>query len=101
MATGKEFMARLEERFGQLSAEQKLEKMVEYQKRLTRLQKEGLSESEAVARLEAELPGSAAPAREDYGRISHPKKPLLTGLLYTLSLAAVLATAAFFTRLFL
>ncbi|MBR4579248.1 MAG: hypothetical protein IKO22_06540 [Oscillospiraceae bacterium] len=101
MATGKEFMARLEERFGQLSAEQKLEKMVEYQKRLTRLQKEGLSESEAVARLEAELPGSAAPAREDYGRISHPKKPLLTGLLYTLSLAAVLAAAAFFTRLFL
>ncbi len=101
MATGKEFMARLEERFGQLSAEQKLEKMVEYQKRLTQLQKEGLSESEAVARLEAELPGSAAPAREDYGRISHPKKPLLTGLLYTLSLAAVLAAAAFFTRLFL
>ncbi|MBR6207907.1 MAG: hypothetical protein IKQ69_02815 [Oscillospiraceae bacterium] len=101
MATGKEFMARLEERFGQLSAEQKLEKMVEYQKRLTQLQKEGLSESEAVARLEAELPGSAAPAREDYGRISHPQKPLLTGLLYTLSLAAVLAAAAFFTRLFL
>jgi hypothetical protein len=101
MATGKEFMARLEERFGQLSAEQKLEKMVEYQKRLTQLQKEGLSESEAVERLEAELPGGAAPMREDYGRITRPKKPLLTGLLYTLCLAAVLAAAAFFTRLFL
>ncbi len=41
------------------------------------------------------------PAPEDeYGNIHHPKKKLLTGVLYTLSLAAVLAAAALFTRLF-
>ncbi len=41
------------------------------------------------------------PAPEDeYGNIHHPKKKLLTGLLYTLSLAAVLAAAVLFTRLF-
>lgn len=101
METGKEFMARLESRFGQLSAEEKLDKMVEVRKRLTELQREGLSEEEAVERLSAELPPEAPEAKEDYGRITRPKKPLLTGLLYTLSLAAVLAAAAFFTRLFM
>ena len=41
------------------------------------------------------------PAPEDeYGNIHHPKKHLLTGVLYTLSLAAVLAAAVLFTRLF-
>ena len=102
MATGKEFMAQLESRFGQLSPEDKLNKLVEYQKRLTALQKEGLSEDEAVARLSAELPlpSPTAPEHEDYGRISHPKKPLLTGALYTLALAAVIAAAGLFTRLF-
>ena len=51
------------------------------------------------------------PAPEDeYGNIHHPKKKLLTGALYTLALAAVLAAtlalaavlaaAAFFTKLF-
>jgi len=41
------------------------------------------------------------PAPEDeYGNIHHPKKHLLTGALYVLALAAVLAAAALFTRLF-
>ena len=41
------------------------------------------------------------PAEDDeYGNIHHPKKKLLTGVLYTLALAAVLAAAAFFTKLF-
>ena len=41
------------------------------------------------------------PAPEDeYGNIHHPKKKLLTGLLYTLALAAVLAAATLFTRVF-
>lgn len=103
MATGREFMAQLERRFGQLGAEEKLDRMVAAQKRLTELEKSGLSEEEAVAVLEQELelPSPVPPETEDYGRITHPKKPLLTGLLYTLSLAAVIAAAAFFTRLFL
>lgn len=37
---------------------------------------------------------------DEYGNIHHPKKHLLTGLLYVLSLGAVLAAAIFFTRLF-
>ena len=41
------------------------------------------------------------PAEDDeYGNIHHPKRKLLTGALYTLALAAVLAAAAFFTKLF-
>ena len=41
------------------------------------------------------------PAPEDeYGNIHHPKKHLLTGLLYTVALAAVLAGAALITRFF-
>ena len=101
MATGKEFMSQLETRFAQLSVEERLDKIVEYQKKLTALKAEGLSEAEAVARLEAELPlpVPVAEVTEDYGNIHHPKKPLLTAVLYTLALAAVLAAAYFFTRL--
>ncbi len=101
MATGKEFMSQLETRFAQLSVEERLDKIVEYQKKLTALKAEGLSEEEAVARLEAELPlpVPVAEVTEDYGNIHHPKKPLLTAVLYTLALAAVLAAAYFFTRL--
>ena len=51
MATGAEFFAQLEKRFNQLSAEEKLDKIVEYQKKLTALKEQGLSEEEAVARL--------------------------------------------------
>ena len=41
------------------------------------------------------------PAPEDeYGNIHHPKKQLLTGVLYSISLLAVLAAAILFTRLF-
>lgn len=41
------------------------------------------------------------PAPEDeYGNIHHPKKHLLTGVLYSISLLAVLAAAILFTRLF-
>ena len=101
MATGKEFMSQLETRFAQLSVEERLERIVEVRKKLTALQEEGLSEEEAVARLEQELPLPlpVAEVTEDYGNIHHPKKPLLTGILYTVALAAVIAAAAFFTRL--
>ena len=51
MATGTEFFAQLEKRFNQLSAEEKLDKIVEYQKKLTALKEQGFSEEEAVARL--------------------------------------------------
>ena len=37
---------------------------------------------------------------DDYGNIHHPKKPLLTALLYTLALAALLAAAVLFSKLF-
>ena len=60
MATGAEFFAQLEKRFNQLPAEEKLDKIVEYQKKLTALKEQGLSEEEAVAQLESELP---APCR--------------------------------------
>ena len=41
------------------------------------------------------------PAPEDeYGNIHHPKKHLLTGLLYLLALGAVLGGAVLITRLF-
>ena len=41
------------------------------------------------------------PAPEDeYGNIHHPKKHLLTGLLYLLALAAVLAGAILIKRFF-
>ena len=44
MATGAKFFAQLEKRFNQLSAEEKLDKIVEYQKKLTALKEQGLSE---------------------------------------------------------
>lgn len=44
MATGVEFFAQLEKRFNQLPAEEKLDKIVEYQKKLTALKEQGLSE---------------------------------------------------------
>ena len=37
---------------------------------------------------------------DEYGNIHHPKKHLLTGLLYLLALAAVLAGAILIKRLF-
>ena len=40
MATGAEFFAQLEKRFNQLSAEEKLDKIVEYQKKLTALKEQ-------------------------------------------------------------
>ena len=41
------------------------------------------------------------PAPDDeYGNIHHPKKHLLTGVLYVLAMAAVLGAAALFTKLF-
>lgn len=101
MATGTEFLQQLETRFGTLSTEEKLEKMVEYRKKLLALQAQGLSEEEAVAQLIAELPlPSPVPVEdEDYGRISHPKKPLLTGLLYAAALLAVLGAGVLFNLL--
>ena len=83
MATGAEFFAQLEKRFNQLPAEEKLDKIVEYQKKLTALKEQGLSEEEAVAQLESELPlpSPVPPENDEYGRISHPKKPLVTGTL--------------------
>jgi len=101
MATGKEFMEQLDTRFAQLSVEERLDRIVDFQKRLTEMKKSGLSEAEAVARLETELPlpPPVAAEDEDYGSIHHPKKPLLTALLYVAALAAVLLAAAFFTRL--
>ena len=99
MTTGQEFIQKLETRFAPLPPEEKLTQIVEAQKRLTQLKAEGLSEEEAVARLDRELPRPIREPEEDYGNIHHPKKPLLTALLYTLALAAVLACAALFTRL--
>ena len=46
MATGAEFFAQLEKRFNQLPTEEKLDKIVEYQKKLTALKEQGLSEEE-------------------------------------------------------
>ena len=76
MATGAEFFAQLEKRFNQLPAEEKLDKIVEYQKKLTALKEQGLSEEEAVAQLESELPlpSPVPPENDEYGRISHPAR---------------------------
>lgn len=102
MATGAEFFTQLEKRFNQLSKEEKLDKIVEYQKKLAELKEQGISEEEAVARLEKELPlpSPVPPEDNEYGRISHPKKPLVTGTLYAVALAAVVAAAVLFTRIF-
>ena len=99
MATGAEFFAQLEKRFNQLPAEEKLDKIVEYQKKLTALKEQGLSEEEAVAQLESELP-LPSPVPPEYGRISHPKKPLVTGTLYAVALAAVVAAAVLLSKIF-
>ena len=82
MATGAEFFAQLEKRFNQLPAEEKLDKIVEYQKKLTALKEQGLSEEEAVARLESELP------------LPSP------GTLYAVALAAVVAAAVLLSKIF-
>ena len=37
---------------------------------------------------------------DEYGNIHHPKKHLLTGVLYTLAMAALLGGAILITRLF-
>lgn len=100
MTAGQEFIRKLETRFAPLPPEEKLTRIVETQKRLTALKAEGYSEEEAVALLDRELPRPMAPPEEDYGTIHRPKKPLLTGALYVLALAAVLACAALLTRLF-
>jgi hypothetical protein len=101
MTSGQEFIQKLETRFAPLSPEEKLTKIVETQKRLNELKAAGYSEEEAVALLDRELPKPITPEpEEDYGSIHHPKKPLLTGVLYVLALAAVLACAALLTRLF-
>ena len=75
---------------------------MEYQKKLTALKEQGLSEEEAVARLGSELslPSPVPPENDEYGRISHPKKPLVTGTLYAVALAAVVAAAVLFTKIF-
>ena len=101
MATGRDFLEQLELRFNTLTKEEKLEKLVEYRKKLTELQERGLTEEEAVAELEKELPlASPVPEEhEDYGRVSHPKKPLLTGVMYALALAVVLAAGWLISRL--
>lgn len=69
MATGAEFFAQLEKRFNQLPAEEKLDKIVEYQKKLTALKEQGLSEEEAVAQIESELPlpSPVPPENDEYG----------------------------------
>ncbi len=102
MATGQEFIAQLEKRFDQLSAEEKLDKIVEYQKKLTALKEQGLSEEEAVAELEKDLPlpSPVPPENNEYGRISHPKKPLVTGTLYAVALAGILAAAVLLSKIF-
>ena len=99
---GAEFFAQLEKRFNQLPAEEKLDKIVEYQKKLTALKEQGLSEEEAVAQLESELPlpSPVPPENDEYGRISHPKKPLVTGTLYAVALAAVVAAAVLLSKIF-
>jgi uncharacterized membrane protein len=102
MATGQEFIAQLEKRFDQLSSEEKLDKIVEYQKKLTALKEQGLSEEEAVAELEKDLPlpNPVPPENNEYGRISHPKKPLVTGTLYAVALAGILAAAILLSKIF-
>ena len=55
-----------------------------------------------MARLESELPlpSPVPPENDEYGRISHPKKPLVTGTLYAVALAAVVAAAVLLSKIF-
>ena len=55
-----------------------------------------------MAQLENELPlpSPVPPENDEYGRISHPKKPLVTGTLYAVALAAVVAAAVLLSKIF-
>ena len=46
------------------------------------------------------LPSPVPPENDEYGRISHPKKPLVTGTLYAVALAAVVAAAVLLSKIF-
>ena len=78
------------------------EDISEAEKRAWELKEQGLSEEEAVAQLESELPlpSPVPPENDEYGRISHPKKPLVTGTLYAVALAAVVAAAVLLSKIF-
>ena len=60
-------------------------------------------EHDSMEELEQRILGDegTAAGEDEYGTIHHPKKHLLTGRLYALALAAVIAGAALFTRLFI
>ena len=47
-----------------------------------------------------ERPSPVPPENDEYGRISHPKKPLVTGTLYAVALAAVVAAAVLLSKIF-
>ena len=102
MAIGEDFTRQLELRFAQLPDELRGEKREEYEKRFAALLEEGKTEAEAEAELLRRLdllPRPVAEGDTDYGRITKPKKPLLTGSLYALALIIVLAFAALITKL--
>lgn len=99
----KDYMSRLEERFAQLPEEKREAKRQEYAARFDELVAGGMSEEEAVEELRKRLTipdAPETPAKEDYGRISHPKKPLLTGTLYAIALVVFVAGAILFQKLF-
>jgi len=102
MADTNDFMKKVEARFAAFPEEKQKEKLQEYRERYEALLQEGKTPEEARAILEKRLsvPEVAAPVKEDYGRISHPKKPLLTGTLYAIALAIFVAGAILFQRLF-
>ena len=96
----KDYMQRLEAQFAVFPEEKREAKREEYARRFEELTAAGKTEEEAIAELEKRLSVPEAPAREDYGRISHPKKPLLTGTLYAIALAVFVAGAILFQKLF-
>ena len=49
---------------------------------------------------ELPLPSPVPPENDEYGRISRPKKPLVTGTLYAVALAAVVAAAVLLSKIF-
>ena len=53
-----------------------------------------------TACLTIESPSPVPPENDEYGRISHPKKPLVTGTLYAVALAAVVAAAVLLSKIF-
>ena len=102
MAGGEDFSRQLEKRFAQLPEELREGKREEYAQRLAALLAEGKTEAEAEAELLRRLdllPPPVAPNDNDYGRITKPKKPLWTGMLYAVALVFVLAAAALITKL--